>query len=385
MSKKQTQRSGARQELTAPLLLVGGAADAADVHYAIGFTAPDPFLFLDAGTQQLLLVSLLEHGRAMETAKKCRVLLPKELPVSQTEQRRLSGGAYGLLKLVARRCVRVSANFPVAIARRLEKKGVRVKVLTTSVYPQRAIKNENEIHEIAQAQHAAAAALQAAVRQLRACAVDHGGYLRVRGRKYTSEDLRVVIEMELLRHHCNPGDTIVASGPASANPHERGSGPIRAGTPIILDIFPCRKTSGYYGDLTRTVVKGRAPEALCRMMQTVEKAQKIALKNIRAGVALATPYQEVVDFIDRQGFKTEVRDGVAYGFIHGLGHGVGLEIHEAPSLGSRATGRLRAGHVVTVEPGLYYPEIGGVRFEDTITVTATGWRALAACDVPREV
>ena len=318
-------------------------------------------------------------------AQKCRVLLPKDLPVSQAEQRRLSGGACGLLKLVARRHVRVSADFPVAIARRLETKGVRVEVLAATVYPQRAIKKENEIREIAQAQRAAAAALQAAVRQVRACAVDRDGYLCVRGRKFTSEDLRVVIEMELLRQHCNPGDTIVASGPASANPHERGSGPIRAGTPIILDIFPCRKSSGYFGDLTRTVVKGRAPEALRRMMQAVDEAQKIALNNIRASIALATPYQKVVDFFNQRGFKTEVRDGVAYGFIHGLGHGVGLEIHEAPSLGGRATGRLRAGHVVTVEPGLYYPEIGGVRFEDTIAVTATGWRTLAACDVPWEV
>ncbi|TAN36232.1 MAG: M24 family metallopeptidase [Verrucomicrobia bacterium] len=373
------------QELTAPMLLLGGATDAADVRYATGFTAPDPFLFLDDGAHQILLVTLLEYGRAVECAPHCRVLLAKDLPISKTEQHRLSGCAYGLLKLAGRRAVRVSAMFPIAIVRRLEKKGIRVLVLKGGTYPQRVIKSEKEIAEIARSQRAAAAAIQAAAQHLRRCTMDRAGYVRYRGRKLTSEDLRVVIEIELLRHNGNPGDTIVASGPASANPHERGHGPIRAGTPIILDVFPSNRYSGYFGDITRTLVKGRAPDALRRMMQAVHDAQQLALQTVRAGAALATPHKKVVEFFDSRGFKTEFREGVACGFIHGLGHGVGLEIHEAPSLGGRSTGRLRAGHVVTVEPGLYDPQIGGVRFEDTVAVTTTGWRPLAVCRVPWEI
>ena len=373
------------KKLTTPILLLGGAADAADVRYATGFTAPDPFLFLDDGSQRILLVSLLEYGRAAETARACRVLLPKDLPVSKNEQQRLSDCAYGLLKHVGRRTVGVSAMFPGAIVRGLEKKGIRVTVLKGDVYPQRIIKTAREIEHIALAQAAAATALQAAVRHLRACKVDRAGYVRYHKSKLTSEALRWVIESELLRHNCNPGDTIVASGPASANPHERGAGPIRANTPIILDIFPSHKSSGYFGDITRTVVKGRASEPLRNVLHAVSAAQKAALKTIRAGVAFATPYHRAEQLFKKRGFVTEFRAGVARGFIHSLGHGVGLEIHEAPSLSGRAEGRLRSGHIVTVEPGLYYPEIGGVRFEDTVAVTATGWKLLAKCDVPWEV
>jgi Xaa-Pro aminopeptidase len=372
-------------KLTAPLLLIGATEDYADVRHASGFTAPDPFLFLTDGTQKILLVSMLEYGRALATAHACRVMLAQDLPISKVEQRRMSGGAWGLLKLLGRRSVCVSQKFPIAIARRLEQKGIRVNVLKTAPYPQRAVKTEPELAAIARVQRAAAASIEAAARCLRACTVDRAGLVRCRGKILTSEELRIVIELELVRHNCNPGDSIVASGPMSANPHECGRGPIRAGTPIILDIFPSCKTTGYFGDITRTLVKGRAPAALQKMLDAVYRGQRRALQTIRAGVAFQTPCLTVTDYFKRCGFVTEVKDGVARGFIHGLGHGVGLEIHEAPSLSERAVGRLRAGHVVTVEPGLYDPEIGGVRFEDTIVVTRTGWRALAACDVPWEV
>jgi Xaa-Pro aminopeptidase len=372
-------------KLTAPLLLIGATEDYADVRHASGFTAPDPFLFLEDGTQKILLVSMLEYGRALATAQDCRVLLAQDLPVSKAEQRRMSGCAWGLLKLLGRRSVCVSQKFPIAIARRLEHKGIRVSVLTTAPYPQRAVKTEPELAAIARVQRAAAASIGAAAQCLRTCTVDRAGLVRCRGKILTSEELRIVIELELVRHNCNPGDSIVSSGPMSANPHECGRGPIRAGTPIILDIFPSCKTTGYFGDITRTLVKGRAPAALQKMLDAVYRGQRRALQTIRAGVAVRTPCLTVTDYFKRRGFVTEVKDGVARGFIHGLGHGVGLEIHEAPSLSARAVGRLRAGHVVTVEPGLYDPEIGGVRFEDTIVVTRTGWRALAACDVPWEL
>lgn len=373
------------KKLTTPILLMGGAADAADIRYATGFIAPDPFLFIDDGVQPTLLVSSLEYGRALETAPKLRVLLPSDLPIAKKAQRRMSDCAYGLLKKINRHRVCVSPMFPIGLVRRLEKMGVRVIVLNDSPYPQRIIKTAGEIKQITLAQTAAAAAVQAAVQHLRACKDDHRGYVRYHGKKLTTEALRWVIESELLRYHCNPGDTIVASGPASANPHERGSGPIRAGTPIVLDVFPSNRNSGYFGDITRTVVKGQAPTPLRKMMQTVHLAQKVALKTIRAGVALATPHQRAVQIFKQHGFVTDFNTGVARGFIHSLGHGVGLEIHEAPSLSEKAVGCLRTGHVVTVEPGLYYPGIGGVRFEDTVAVTATGHKVLAKCDVPWEV
>jgi Xaa-Pro aminopeptidase len=178
--------------------------------------------------------------------------------------------------------------------------------------------------------------------------------------------------------------TIVAGGPQSADPHERGHGPLRAGQPIVIDIFPQHMETGYWGDITRTVVRGRAPAALRAMYRAVREAQEDALRAVRPGVSGATVHRGVVATFARRGFATGVVDGKQVGFFHGTGHGVGLQVHEAPSL-ALAHRRLPRGAVVTVEPGLYYPEIGGVRIEDTVVVTADGCEVLAACSKRLEV
>jgi Xaa-Pro aminopeptidase len=161
-------------------------------------------------------------------------------------------------------------------------------------------------------------------------------------------------------------------------PHERGHGPLRAGQPIVIDIFPRHKVHGYWGDITRTVARGPVLPAVRRMYGAVKAAQQAALRRLKPGVSGVTVHQTVEQVLEERGFKTRVGDGVAEGFIHGTGHGVGLDIHEAPPLG-KSKGRLRAGHVVTVEPGLYYPGLGGVRVEDTVVITRGGWRYLATC------
>jgi Xaa-Pro aminopeptidase len=193
-----------------------------------------------------------------------------------------------------------------------------------------------------------------------------------------------LIERVLLDHGCSGKNTIVAGGEQGADPHEQGHGPLLARRPIVIDIFPQHTRSGYWGDLTRTVVRGAAGHELRRMYAAVRAAQAAALAKIRAGARCSAVHKAAAEELAGRGFETGARNGRPAGFIHSTGHGVGLAIHEAPSV-SRFGGRLEAGNVITVEPGLYYPGLGGIRIEDTVEVTKTGWRYVVPCEKRFEI
>ena len=169
------------------------------------------------------------------------------------------------------------------------------------------------------------------------------------------------------------------------DPHESGYGPLRANEPIILDVFPRSQKTGYFGDITRTVVKGRASEAVRKLYDTVHRGQNAAFQLMRAGMQTSRIHQAVQKLFTSAGYKTGKVDGRMQGFFHGTGHGLGLEIHEAPRVGATSTGALKAGQVVTVEPGLYYPEIGGVRLEDVAHITPKNPRNLTQFEKVLEV
>lgn len=372
------------KKLTSARLIVAGAGDAADLRYATGFTPVDPVVYLDTGRRRHLVVPLLEVGRARQEAPRVRVWTPQELRIPRARRRSVGDWAAALLRQERVRGVSVAATFPAAVLRRLERTGVRVRLAKGPLFPRREIKSEREVARVRDAQRAAVAALREAVRELRRARVDRRGFLMRGGRRLTSEDVRLVIERELLRHHCQARDTIVAGGRQGADPHDRGHGPLRAGEPIVLDIFPQHKRHGYWGDVTRTVVKGRARPEVRRMYEAVRRAQAQALRAVRAGAWADGIHRQVQASFARAGFVTESRDGLPVGFFHGTGHGVGLDIHESPSL-STVHVKLRAGQIVTVEPGLYYPEFGGVRIEDTVVVTTTGCRVLCPCGKTLEI
>src|ERR1044071_9577544 len=194
------------------------------------------------------------------------------------------------------------------------------------------------------------------------------------GKTLTSEILRAEIDSAVLRAGGLPANTIVAGGDQACDPHERGSGPLRANSLIILDIFPRDASSGYWGDMTRTVVRGRASEAQRKLWETVKDGQELALKRIKAGVDGMSIHKAIQKLFDERGYRTEVRGGKNVGLFHGTGHGLGLEIHEYPRL-QKVT--LKDRQVLTVEPGLYYPGLGGVRHEDVVVVTKSGCRILS--------
>ncbi len=358
--------------------MVGIPQQLPDIRYATGFTAPDPVVYLQAGRKKHLVVSLLELERARRVAQGVTVWSAEALPGRRARRWSLAGWALALLRRVGVPAVVVPPDFPVAVARELERAGIRVRIAAGALFPQRQVKTGAELARIAECQRAAARAMEAAVRFLADARADTRGVLRAGKRPVTSEAVRALINKVLLDGHCMGPGTIVAGGAQAADPHAAGSGPLRQGESIVMDIFPQHLEHGYWGDLTRTVVKGPPPPALLKIYRAVRAAHRAALAQVRAGVPAAAVHRAAEDVFRARGFATGATAGKTEGFIHSTGHGVGLNIHEMPRVSVRP-GRLRTGNVITVEPGLYYRQPGSVRIEDLIVVTPAGWKPLATC------
>jgi len=369
------------EQLTARIVLVGSPNSCPDILYATGFMAPDPIVYVEVGRRKVMVVSQLEWGRAVKTGAQrgLEVLTPHLLQLEGPQRGLLAEWIKAVLTRLHVRRVWVPADFPHGIACDLKKGRFQVEILQQAAFPNRRTKRPDEVRHIRQSQHAAVIAMRSACALIQGSEITAGGALVVRGKPLTSEDVQRRIAAVLLDHDCFCAGTIVACGGQAADPHERGHGPLEAHTPIVIDIFPQHMKHGYWGDITRTVLKGRASAPLKRMYAAVRAAQLAALKRVRAGASCLSVHRAAGEVFQRRGFETRREADRAVGFIHSTGHGVGLAIHEAPSLGaSRA--RLRAGDVVTVEPGLYYREFGGIRIEDTVVVTPQGWRYLAPCE-----
>ena len=349
-----------------------------DVRYATGLVAPDPFFLLMDGSRRHLLVSALEAARARRTCPAAILHTPADLFGAAGPRRRsLNEQLVALVRQLGFRRVSIGPFFPYGAARALRRAGIALTCVAGPAFPARAVKSAREIACLARSQRAAVAAMRAAVAAIRAARISSTGVLMRGGRPLTSEFLKGLIEQTLLARRCSADGTIVAVGPQGARPHDVGSGPLRAGVPIVIDIFPRDKDTGYWGDLTRTVVRGRASETVRRMHRAVLGAQKLARTLVRPGAESRAVQQAVEDFFRRAGFETKLAPaGRERGFIHGVGHGVGLDIHESPGL-RHEPGRLAVGNVLTIEPGLYLPGVGGVRIEDTVVVTRTGHKILA--------
>jgi len=364
---------------TVPRLLIAAGMEESDVRYATGLTAPDPFVLVLAGSRKHLIVSALEAGRARKACPSAVLHTPSELFAGFPPGRRsLADQILALLRRLNAVAVAVGPWFPAGVARALEQNGVDVRLEAAPPFPRRAVKTPREIACLAKSQRAAVAAMRAAVDLIRSAEISSGGVLKSGGRTLTSERVKDVIERTLLERGCSAEGTIVASGPQGARPHDTGSGPLRANVPIVVDIFPRDKRTGYWGDITRTLVRGRASPDVRRMFRTVCRVQAMALSMVRPGVESRAVQRAVEEEFARAGYPLRLSPpGRESGFIHSVGHGVGLDIHENPGLRNEP-GRLRAGNVLTVEPGLYRPGLGGVRIEDTVAVVPGGCKILAS-------
>lgn len=355
-------------------LLYAQGPDIPDIRYATGFAAPDPFLLLVRGGEKHLLVSPLEAARAAAACPGAAIWTREGLGIPCGRP-----AVPPWLVRLRVRSVGVSRDFPVGMVRDLEAAGIRVRIARGAAFPERAVKRGDELERIAAAQRAAVRAFRLAARAVRDSSIGRDGRLSLGGKPLTSERLKGIIDDELRRRGYDSDGLIVSVGPQSARPHDEGHGPIREGQPVVMDIFPRNRATGYWGDFTRTVVRGRIPDWLARMHAAVGSAQRLALSLVRPGAKGSDLQRAVERHFAAAGYETRLEPpGKESGFIHSLGHGVGLEIHEEPRL-SRTGGVLREGNVVTVEPGLYLPGLGGVRIEDTVVVTADGCRLFADC------
>jgi Xaa-Pro aminopeptidase len=359
-------------------LIVATSEIDADLLYATRFWAPDPFIFLQHKGKRTLVLSDLEIDRGRKQANADEFVAYSELE-RQIQGKSSKAPAYEkvLAHFLCRRGVSsavVPASFPLGYARMLSAKNIRLQPTNGSFWPEREKKSGAEIRQMQQAMRITEAGLARGMEVLRGSRKGPGKKLKWAGKPLTSEILRAEIDSAILRAGGTPHGTIVAGGDQACDPHERGSGPLQADTLIIFDVFPRDAKTGYFGDMTRTVVRGRASEAQRKLWEAVKAGQALGLRRIKDGADGASIHKAIQDLFAKRGFPTETRKGRRVGFFHGTGHGLGLEIHEYPRL-QKVT--LKAGEVVTVEPGLYYPGLGGVRIEDVVVVTKAGSKMIS--------
>jgi len=373
---------------TARLFYADSETDA-DLYYLTGFLAGDPFLLLECGGKRTLFLNDLEVDRARPLAGAGRRIdevvrleeiterIKKDYPEPPAEPA-LRVGLH-VLYLARDRAITafdVPARFPLGLADVLRGHGLGVNWRPGPFVPERTIKRPDEVAKIREAVRNTEEAMVAGIDRIRRATI-RGSRLEEGGVPLTSEAVRSTIARALLERNCFCPTIIVAGGEQGCDPHERGHGPLAPHVPIILDVFPRHLGNRYHGDLTRTVVRGTATPTARRMFEAVREAKARAEGMLREGVDGLEVHTAVRKTFDDAGFETGIRDGRNVGFFHGTGHGLGLDVHELPRI-SRVHDPMRAGHVVTVEPGLYYPGEGGVRLEDDLLVTAGGCENLGA-------
>jgi Xaa-Pro aminopeptidase len=367
-------------------LIVAASDHDPDMLYATRFFVPDPFIFLEQDDKRTIVLSDLEIDRARKQAKADEIVsfsrIEREVQGTQKKTPPFEAVLSHFLRKRGVRFAIVPASFPVGYAEKLATQKIRVRATNGLFWPERETKSKEELRLMRRALAITEKGLARAMEVLKASKPGPGKKLSWAGRTLTSEILRAEIDSAILRAGGLPANTIVAGGDQACDPHERGFGPLKADSLIILDIFPRDAASGYFGDMTRTVVRGRASEEQRRLWETVREGQALALKRMKPGVDGLKLHNAVKQFFTDRGYPTEVRNGRQVGFFHGTGHGLGLEIHEFPRFQKTI---FKPGQVLTVEPGLYYPGVGGARVEDVVALTADGIRMLSRFEKRLEI
>jgi Xaa-Pro aminopeptidase len=244
--------------------------------------------------------------------------------------------------------------------------------IAAPLFPERSIKSPAEVVAIKHTGLAVKKAFKVALDMIRKATIDWNDTLVLEGKRLTSEMVRQQIEQIFLQHGCAAESTIVSCAEQSAQPHNIGSGLLRAGEPIVIDLYPKDLKTGYHFDMTRTIIKGTPSKEIKRMYNAVHKAQLAAINTVKAGKKAKDVHNAASAVFDSLGYKTTEDEG----YVHSTGHGIGLGLHELPRIWSGGEETLHAGMVITIEPGLYYKDLGGVRIEDTLLVTSRGYANL---------
>ena len=364
-----------------PPLLYADTERSSDALYFGRVGVPDPFVAFGLRGKKYAVVSALEFGRVKKTSD-FDVVLPLEVYLKRARDlwpQRRPGAAeviFLLSKDLKQSRFTVPDDFPAGVFDKLFELGLDLEVAEGALFPEREIKTPAESAAIREGNRLSALGFAAAEKILRAAKIS-GRTLRHRGQVVTSEMLKFAIEVAILEAGGVSSNTIVAGGDQACDPHERGFGPIRANELIILDIFPRVTATGYHGDMTRTFLRGRASDAQRALVAAVRAAQSAATKMIRTGVNGRHVHNKCVEIFTARGFETKHTAKGSVGFFHGTGHGLGLAVHEPPRMSPTIDYPLKKNSVVTVEPGLYYPGLGGCRIEDVVQVTAAAPKMLS--------
>ena len=360
-------------------LIIADSEKSANLYYATRFLAPDPFIFIGLGGRKLMVMSDLEVDRARSQARVDEVL--SYAKISAETKRRL-GSEPSMVDVVDHvlrghgvKAIDVPRDFGIVYADRLRQLGYTVAPKPDPFFPQRVIKTGREVGFIEQSIRATEGALQHVIDLIANTDIRPDGSLWAGDRPLTVEIVRKVMHIHMMEQDCVGQHTIVAPGIQAVDPHNEGSGPLKANEPIVMDVFPQHARTRYYADMTRTVVRGKASPKVKQMFEAVREGQEIAFSMIKDGADGGAIHQRIMDRFGQLGFHTGEQGGRMQGFFHGTGHGLGIEIHEPPRISQRPD-TLKTGMVVTVEPGLYYSDAGGMRIEDVVVVTDTGCRIL---------
>jgi Xaa-Pro aminopeptidase len=378
-----------------PLLFYADGYKFPDVYHLTRFLAPDPIIALEQDGEVVIVANSLEEGRARKESRAREVFNiddfgAKEIAKTATTREELDAEVIKrFLESRGARSVAVGAYFPLGMAERLRAAGIEIAV-DRELSERRRAKRPDEIAALEATQRATEDAWARGVDAVKRATVRKDGTLEREGEPFTAERLRAVVESRLLELGCVSEGAIIAPGRQAADPHMIGAGPLRVGEAIVMDIFPQHKTTRYFADMTRTVSKGEPPAEIAKMYEITKRAQDAGIKALRPGITGREVHELVEDIIWEAGYDTlrpgqqrSTNGGSPRGFIHGTGHGVGLEIHEMPTVGRSGTKPLAVGDVVTVEPGIYLPELGGVRLEDMLVITESGSRNLTRA--PRQL
>lgn len=364
-------------------LYAGVPAHNAALYRRIRFSVGDPAAIIDFtdGDQpgeSTLIIRDIEMDRARRHARAGRVASPADFaPAGGLSGERQTATAQATAECLRRagvERVRAHADTPLIFADTIRNAGVEVVCDPELGVREQRQKDEQELAWLREAQAMTERAMQMACEMVARAEAGADGVLRVGGEELTSERVRAEIDVFLLRNnYANPA-CIVAGGPRGADCHDRGSGPLRTGEPIIIDIYPQNRQTQYCGDCTRTIVHGEAPDEVRRMHETVRRAKAAAIGATRAGVTGQAVHEAAAKVIRDAGYQMGLHQGEqdrSIRMVHGTGHGIGLEVHEPPLLDAGGP-ELLDGDVLTIEPGLYGPQIGGLRIEDMVAVTRGG-------------
>ena len=366
------------------VLIYADCFRSADMRHAVPLGVPDPFLYAEENGTRHVFTNSMEAARVRELGE-YEVHVNEEFGIDELfesglEPRELT--AQLALRYVASlepKRFSVPENFPVWLADRLRAQGVELEVDQEVFDDRRRAKTEAQLAGMRRAQKAAEAAMDSCRALLRRAEIS-GDELLLDGEQLTVERVKGDMNGVFAAHNTTAEEYIVAPGAQGAVGHDMGSGPIRPSVPLIVDIFPRDNESAVFTDMTRTFVVGEVPDEVREWHRLCKEALDAAVAAIRPGVEARAVFEITCDIFEAAGEPTqrtkEAGEELADGFFHALGHGVGLEVHEAPGMGRNSNKKLVAGDVVTVEPGLYRAGYGGVRLEDIVLVTEDGAEVL---------